>query len=63
MQRNLRVKILNRKEVRPCIFDRGSLDLDGDPIFYHPELNVILAWSDFQVLLPEKHGWIYVGKL
>lgn len=34
-----------------------------DPVFYHPELNEIKVWSQFNVLFPEKYGWIVIGYL
>jgi hypothetical protein len=38
-------------------------DLPGDPIFYHPRINTIKVWAQFEVLIPEDYGWIVVGSL
>lgn len=38
-------------------------DYPEDPVFYHPELDVIKVWAQFNVLLPEKYGWVVIGEL
>jgi hypothetical protein len=51
---------------RTEVWDNGqepNVDRDGDPIFFHPELNEIKTWSQFKVLMPENYGWIVIGVL
>lgn len=31
-------------------------DFINDPIFYHPEFNLIRVWAQFKVLIPEDYG-------
>lgn len=38
-------------------------DFINDPVFYHPELNLIRVWAQFKVLIPEDYGWIVIGVL
>ena len=38
-------------------------DYEKDPVFYHPVLNLIATFAQFDVLMPEKYGWIVIGYL
>lgn len=35
----------------------------GDPVYYHPEYDLLISWENLHLLMPEISGWILIGNL
>ena len=53
-------KYPDRTEIRN---DGKDIFVRGDAVFYHPEIDELMCFDSFLVLLPEKYGWVEIGEL